>query len=448
MGSESVNEGHPDKLCDQVSDAVLDTCLTADPKSKVACETATKDNMVAVMGEITTQAKIDYEKVVRGVVAKIGFDSFVDDLSSVDSKGLSDKTCEVLVRINKQSPDIAGGVHVGKDEMDVGAGDQGIMFGYASDETEDCMPLTHSIATKLGKTLTDVRKSGLLWWLRPDGKTQVTIEYRQKADGSVEPKKIHTVVISTQHAEPLKAKRTKECAGYTGEDATAPSMEEMNKILIEKVVKKTLEEIKLKNGEAALTLFGDHTHLHINPSGKFIIGGPQGDAGLTGRKIIIDTYGGWGAHGGGAFSGKDPTKVDRSAAYICRQMAKSVVKSGLCKRALVQLSYAIGVAKPLSVFVETYGTEQHGLTPTDITNIIKINFDCRPGAIAISLALREPKYQETAAYGHFGREAYTKGGLKFFEWENAKDLKKYGSMKSAKVTAELNSSNFLQKWVD
>merc|ERR1711981_1289843 len=269
FSSESVNEGHPDKLCDQVSDSVLDTCLTADPKSKVACETATKDNMVMVAGEVTTQAKLDYDKVVRGVVAKIGFDSFVDDLGSVDSKGLSDKTCEVLVRINKQSPDIAGGVHVGKDDLDVGAGDQGIMFGYASDETEDCMPLTHSVATKLGKTLTDVRKDGSLWWLRPDGKTQVTIEYLQKADGSVE---------------------------------------------------------------------------------------PQGDAGLTGRKIIIDTYGGWGAHGGGAFSGKDPTKVDRSAAYICRQVAKSIVKSGLCKRALVQLSYAIGVAKPLSLFVETYGT--------------------------------------------------------------------------------------------
>merc|ERR1712091_132527 len=425
-----------------------DTCLTGDPKSKVACETATKDNMVMIAGEITTQTKIDYEKVVRGVAAKIGFDSYVDDLSSVDSKGLSDKTCEVLVRINKQSPDIAGGVHVGKDDLDVGAGDQGIMFGYASDETEDCMPLTHSMATRLGKKLTDVRKSGKLWWLRPDGKTQVTIEYLQKADGSVEPQKIHTVVISTQHAEPLKAVRTKECAGYTGAEMTAPSMEEMNKAIVEEVIKATLKEIILKSGAQALTLFGDHTHLHINPSGKFIIGGPQGDAGLTGRKIIIDTYGGWGAHGGGAFSGKDPTKVDRSAAYACRQMAKSVVKSGLCKRALVQLSYAIGVAKPLSLFVETYGTEQGGLTPTDITNIIKMNFDCRPGAIAVSLALREPKYQETAAYGHFGRDAYTKNGIKFFEWENAKDLKKYESMNSAQVTAELAPSNYLTKWVD
>merc|ERR1711874_161367 len=244
-----VNEGHPDKLCDQVSDAVLDTCLTTDPKAKVACETATKDNMVMVAGEITTSAKVDYEQVVRGVVQKIGFNSFVDDMSSVDSKGLSNKTCEVLVRINKQSPDIAGGVHVGKDEMDVGAGDQGIMFGYASDETEDCMPLTHSVATKLGKKLTDVRKNGELWWLRPDGKTQVTIEYKQNADGSVEPLKFHTIVISTQHAEPSKATRCKEVAGYTGPDATAPSMEEMNKLIVEEVVKKTLQEIKLKNGD-------------------------------------------------------------------------------------------------------------------------------------------------------------------------------------------------------
>merc|ERR1712038_602523 len=408
----------------------------------------TKDNMVMVAGEITTQTKIDYEKVVRGVVAKIGFDSYVDDLSSVDSKGLSDKTCEVLVRINKQSPDIAGGVHVGKEDLDVGAGDQGIMFGYATDETEDCMPLTHSMATRLGKKLTDVRKSGHLWWLRPDGKTQVTIQYLQKADGSVEPQKIHTVVISTQHAEPSKATRSKEVAGYTGPDAVAPSMEEMNKLIVEHVVKKTLSEIILKSGEAAITLFGDHTHLYINPSGKFIIGGPQGDAGLTGRKIIIDTYGGWGAHGGGAFSGKDPTKVDRSAAYICRQMAKSVVRSGLCKRALVQLSYAIGVGKPLSLFVETYGTEQGRLTPQDITDIIKIEFDCRPGAIAVALQLREPKYQETAAYCHFGREPYTKDGMRFFEWENPKNLRKYAEMSSDEVTAALKGSNYLVKWVD
>merc|ERR1712022_70594 len=227
---------------------------------------------VMVAGEITTQTKIDYEKVVRGVVKKIGYDTFEDDLSSVDSKGLSDTTCEVLVRINKQSPDIAGGVHVGKDEMDVGAGDQGIMFGYASDETEVCMPLTILIATRLGKKLTDVRKDGSLWWLRPDGKTQVTIEYKQNADGSMEPLKIHTVVISTQHAEPCKAKRSKECEGYKGPEMTAPTMEMMNKNIEKHVIQKCLEEIKLKNGKPAITLYGDHSHLHINPSGKFIIG--------------------------------------------------------------------------------------------------------------------------------------------------------------------------------
>merc|ERR1739848_399732 len=276
----------------------------------------------------------------------------------------------------------------------------------------------------------------------------VTIEYKENDDGSVEPLKIHTVVISTQHAEPSKAKRSEEVAGWKGQEAVAPSMNDMNDLIEKEVIVKCLEEIKLKNGKPALTLYGDHTHLHINPSGKFIIGGPQGDAGLTGLKIIIDTYGGWGAHGGGAFSGKDPTKVDRSAAYICRQMAKSVVKSGLCKRALFQLSYAIGVAKPLSLFVETYGTEQGSLNAVDITNIIKVEFDCRPGAIAVSLALREPKYQESAAYCHFGREPVTKNGTKFFEWENAKDLSKYKSMNSSQVEAALKASNYLTKWVD
>jgi S-adenosylmethionine synthetase len=457
FSSESVNEGHPDKLADQVSDAVLDACLTEDPYSKVACETATKDNMVMVFGEITTQAKLDYDKIVRKEVQKIGFDSFVDDLSSVDSKGLSCETCEVLVRINKQSPDIAGGVHVGKSDLDVGAGDQGIMFGYASDETESCMPLTHLMATKLGKKLTDVRKDGSLWWLRPDGKTQVTIQYKQHTDGSVEPLMIHTVVISTQHAEPLKAQRTIEQDGkdmrekYTGEEMVAPSMEAMNELIHDKVIVATLEEIKLKSGSSALSIYSrDTCNLHINPSGKFIIGGPQGDAGLTGRKIIIDTYGGWGAHGGGAFSGKDPTKVDRSAAYACRWMAKSVVKAGLCKRALVQLSYAIGVAKPLSLFVETYGTEQGGLTAKSITDIVKINFDARPGALARDLCLRQPKYNVTAAYCHFGREPFTQGDLKFFAWEDVIDLSKYASMSANEVDAEIGAKKaaVLEKWVD
>jgi len=457
FSSESVNEGHPDKLADQVSDAVLDACLTADPYSKVACETATKDNMVMVFGEITTKAQLDYDKIVRQEVRKIGFDSFVDDLSSVASKGLSCDSCEVLVRINKQSPDIAQGVHVDKSDLDTGAGDQGIMFGYASDETESCMPLTHLMATKLGKTLTDVRKDGSLWWLRPDGKTQVTIKYKQNSDGSVEPLMIHTVVISTQHAEPLKAKRTIEQDGkdmrgkYSGKEMIAPSMEDMNEQIHDKVIVATLESITLKNGKSALSIYDRSTcNLHINPSGKFIIGGPQGDAGLTGRKIIIDTYGGWGAHGGGAFSGKDPTKVDRSAAYACRWMAKSVVKSGLCKRALVQLSYAIGVAKPLSLFVETYGSEQGSLTAQAITDIVKINFDARPGALARDLALREPKYNVTAAYCHFGREPYTEGGKKFFAWEDAKDLSKYTKMSATAIGKELEKekSTVLEKWVD
>jgi len=457
FSSESVNEGHPDKLADQVSDAVLDACLKADPYSKVACETATKDNMVMVFGEITTAGKIDYEAIVREQVREIGFDSFEDDLSSVKSKGLSCDSCEVLVRINKQSPDIAGGVHVGKSDLDVGAGDQGIMFGYASDETEVCMPLTHMMATQLGKRLTDVRKDGSLWWLRPDGKTQVTIEYKQHTDGSVTPIKIHTVVISTQHAEPEKAKRTEEQDGkdnrgkYEGEEQIAPSMEEMNELIHENVIVATLKSIMLKSGESAYSIYSRETcNLHINPSGKFIIGGPQGDAGLTGRKIIIDTYGGWGAHGGGAFSGKDPTKVDRSAAYASRWMAKSVVKAGLCKRALVQLSYAIGVAKPLSIFVETYGTEKEGLTAKLITDIVKINFDCRPGALARDLNLREPKYNKTAAYCHFGREPFEENGMKFFSWEDPVDLTKYASMSSDEVEKEVadKKEEILTKWVD
>jgi len=451
FSSESVNEGHPDKLADQVSDSVLDACLAQDPKSKVACETATKDNMVMILGEITTEAKLDYEQIVRNAVKTIGFNSFVDDLGSVESKGLDYNTMEVLVRINKQSPDIAGGVHVGKDEMDVGAGDQGIMFGYASDETKDQMPLTHSLATRLGKKLTDVRKNGKLWWLRPDGKTQVTIRYRQNADGSVVPLEIHTVVISTQHCEPVKRTRKAEYPEFDGADENAPSMKEMNELLTTEVVEATLAEITLQNGESAMSIYDrKKCHLHLNPSGKFIIGGPQGDAGLTGRKIIIDTYGGWGAHGGGAFSGKDPTKVDRSAAYICRQMAKSIVAAGLCKRALVQLSYAIGVAKPLSLFVETYGSEQNGLSPTDITNVVKLAFDARPGAIAKSLQLREPKYHRTAAYCHFGREAVEENGIKYFEWERNVDLSKYAAMTSQQVQDEAakEQASILLKWVD
>lgn len=299
FSSESVNEGHPDKICDQVSDAVLDACLTVDPMSKVACETCTKDNMIMVFGEITTQANLDYEEIVRQQVKNIGFDSFNNDLSSVDSKGINHQNCEVIVRINKQSPDIAGGVHVGKSDLDVGAGDQGLMFGYATDETECCMPLTHLVATQLGKTLTDVRKDGSLWWLRPDGKTQVTIEYMQHTDGSVTPTRVHTVVISSQHAECGKAKRSEEQSGndhrpaHVGAEEIAPDLVTMNEAIHDSVVVATLDSIKLKNGQSALSLYDrKNCELHINPSGKFIIGGPQGDAGLTGRKIIIDTYGG------------------------------------------------------------------------------------------------------------------------------------------------------------
>ena len=289
------------------------------------------------------------------------------------------------------------------------------------------------------------------------GKTQVTIEYKQHEDGSVTPIKIHTVVISTQHAEPSKAKRTEEQDGkdnrgaYTGDEQIAPSMAEMNELIHEHVILATLKSIILKSGESALSIYDRETcNLHINPSGKFIIGGPQGDAGLTGRKIIIDTYGGWGAHGGGAFSGKDPTKVDRSAAYACRWMAKSVVKAGLCKRALVQLSYAIGVARPLSILVDTYGTEKEGLSAKSITDIVKLNFDCRPGALARDLALREPKYNVTAAYCHFGREPFEKDGMKFFSWEDVVDLNKYASMSTADVDAEVESKKeeILTKWVD
>jgi S-adenosylmethionine synthetase len=375
FSSESVNEGHPDKLCDIVSDSVLDACLAQDPHSYVACETAAKTGMVMIFGEITTKAKLDYEKVVREAIKGIGYDD--------KAKGMDYKTCNVVVAIEQQSPDIAQGVHENRRDEDMGAGDQGIMFGYATDETPELMPLSHVLATKLGKRLTDVRKQGVLKWVRPDGKTQVTVVYRKGDDGAMIPVRVHTILISTQHEDGV-------------------SNEQIKKDLIEQVIKPVVPKKYLT----------PETIFHLNPSGRFVIGGPHGDAGLTGRKIIVDTYGGWGAHGGGAFSGKDPSKVDRSAAYASRWIAKSLVANGLCRRCLVQVSYAIGVAKPLSVFVEAYGSESRPLA--EIYEIIDKNFDLRPGIVTKELKLRRPIYSRTSAYGHFGRDE--------FSWEQPKKL--------------------------
>ena len=360
--SESVTEGHPDKIADQVSDSVLDAILSQDPKGRVACETLVTTGLVVIAGEVTTNARVDYAHVAREAIRKIGYDH--------SDKGFDANTCAVMVTLDRQSPDISQGVTTGSglhNQKEQGAGDQGIMFGYAINETPELMPLTIALSQHLAKRLSEVRKNGSLSWLRPDGKTQVTAQY---IDGK--PSRIDSVVVSTQHAEHISHNQIVES-------------------VMEEVIKKTIPAHLMDN----------KTKYFINPTGRFVIGGPMGDCGLTGRKIIVDTYGGHGAHGGGAFSGKDPSKVDRSACYMARYVAKNIVAAGLADRCLVQLAYAIGVAEPVSVHVNAFGTEKASLSK--IENAVKKSFRLTPGGIIESLNLLRPIYSQTAAYGHFGR---------------------------------------------